>query len=459
MVATYIPHNLYFYCALNYILHPLSNVVNSCKSAHLHISIWTAFIIVVSTFLLSGCWNRTYVPARNYDFSTTYTPDKTKAMPRYAVYNLNDSVSRLYFTVKSSDLLYSRSNINNQLTANILVQYVLRSIDQPKIIADSGHVIMNDVNESGVLKQLAGYTDFDIPADGNYFLEVSLRDLNKMTVNYELITLSHTDDESYNNFLLTAPESETPLFRNYVGKDETFSVRHTRKDVVKLHVAYYRNTSEAARPPYAMPVVTPEILPDSTWTIDVDPNVVHQFPMEGYYRLTMSEAEKGGFTVCRFPDDFPKITTPDALLEPMRYITTKKEYTTLQTSKNIKHSVDSFWISTGGSQDRARELISAYYGRVEIANIHFSSHIEGWKTDRGMVYIIYGEPQNVYRTPTSETWVYGQDQGGNMLNFVFERNTNSGAPNDFTMQRNQVYNISWITAVDYWKQGQVYRAR
>lgn len=414
--------------------------------------------------ILGSCYRRTYAPARNHDFSSYYTPDKTRAMPSYVVYNFSDSVSRLYFTVKSSDLLYQRSNVNNQLTAHILVDYILRPLDDPRSVADSGHVVMNDINESGSLKQLAGYTDFDVPGAGDYFLEVTMRDLNKATITYELIMLEHTGADAHNNFMLTLPESETPLFRSYVGRNESFSLRHSRNTNTRYFVSYYKNTRGPARPPYAMPAVDPDILPDSSWIIDAGTSSTIRLQEEGYYHFSTTQGSKQGFIVARFPEGYPKITTPVALLEPLRYITTKKEYTTLETSANLKIAIDSFWISTGGSTERARELISAYYGRVEIANIHFSSSIEGWKSDRGMVYIIYGEPQNVYRTAKTETWVYGQDQGGNMLNFVFNRSrpTATGkltSPNDFVLERNQVYNVSWITAVDYWKQGQVYRAR
>lgn len=417
------------------------------------------YLVVVILIIFASCYQRTYIPARNYDFSTSYTPEKTKAMPQYVVHNLNDSVSRLYYTVKSSDLLYERSTIDNKLTAHILVLYVLHPVENQRQITDSGHVVMNDVNESGTAKNVSGYIDFDVHGDGDFFVEVTLRDLNKMSVNYELIYIQHTGRDAGNNFLLTSPASETPLFRNYVAKDETFSLRHNDANVTKLYVAWYKNVAGPARPPYAMPVAVLEVLPDSIYTIELCAGCSLALPAEGYYLFTTTAERKNGFMIARFSDGFPKITTPAALLEPLRYITTKKEYTTLETSAKLKHAVDSFWISTGGSQDRARELISAYYGRVEIANIHFSAHIEGWKTDRGMVYIIYGEPQNVYRSAKSETWVYGQDQSGNMLNFVFDRNVNSSWPNDFTLQRNQAYNIGWITAVDYWKQGQVYRAR
>jgi len=318
---------------------------------------------------------------------------------------------------------------------------------------------LNDVNESGLIKQLAGSLDFDVPTKGNYYLELTLRDLNKMTISYDLIMLDHSGPDARNNFIATAPQSETPLFRNYVGQNETFSVRYNNPITTRFYVKYFKNKSEAARPPYSFPVTTAIPAPDSIWSVDLSSSDTLRLDAEGSYVFSTSASATTGYVVNRFPSGYPKITTPVALLEPLRYITTKKEYFTLESSSKRKFAVDSFWLATGGSQDRARELISAFYGRVEIANMHFSSSKEGWKNDRGMVYIIYGEPQNVYRSWNSETWVYGQDQSGNMLTFVFNRKITAFAENEFELERNQVYNISWITAVDYWKQGQVYRAK
>lgn len=402
---------------------------------------------------------RSYVVAPHADYSTFYSPDKTKALPSFAVYNLNDSVSRLYFSVKSTDLLYERSNVSNQLTAHILVSFILHPIGESKTVSDSGHVVLNDVNESGLIKQLAGSLDFDAPAKGNYYLELTLRDLNKMTISYDLLMLDHNGPDARNNFIVTAPQSETPLFRNYVGQNETFSLRYNNPTTTRFFVKYFKNKSEAARPPYSIPVTAILPAPDSTWSVDLSSSDTLRLDAEGSYVFCTSASATTGYVVNRFPAGYPKINTPVALLEPLRYITTKKEYITLESSARRKVAVDSFWLATGGSQERARELISAYYGRVEIANMHFSSSKEGWKNDRGMVYIIYGEPQNVYRSWNSETWVYGQDQSGNMLTFVFNRKVTAFAENEFELERNQVYNISWITAVDYWKQGQVYRAK
>ncbi len=38
------------------------------------------------------------------------------------------------------------------------------------------------------------------------------------------------------------------------------------------------------------------------------------------------------------------------------------------------------------------ELMNEYYYRVYVANQRFSGQREGWRSDRGMIYIIYGEP-------------------------------------------------------------------
>ncbi len=40
-----------------------------------------------------------------------------------------------------------------------------------------------------------------------------------------------------------------------------------------------------------------------------------------------------------------------------------------------------------------------YFARVDYANEKFKTHREGWKTDMGMVFIIFGVPDNIDRHP------------------------------------------------------------
>ena len=62
-----------------------------------------------------------------------------------------------------------------------------------------------------------------------------------------------------------------------------------------------------------------------------------------------------------------------------------------------KVALDDFWIKCGGNIDKARELIRIYYTRVFYSNYYFTSYKEGWRSERGMIYIIYGPPDKVYK--------------------------------------------------------------
>jgi GWxTD domain-containing protein len=60
-----------------------------------------------------------------------------------------------------------------------------------------------------------------------------------------------------------------------------------------------------------------------------------------------------------------------------------------------------FWLKrdpTPGTPEN--EAKREYYRRIEYANVHFSIlRKEGWLTDRGMVYITYGEPDQIEDHP------------------------------------------------------------
>ncbi|MCE9540005.1 MAG: GWxTD domain-containing protein, partial [Bacteroidetes bacterium] len=94
--------------------------------------------------------------------------------------------------------------------------------------------------------------------------------------------------------------------------------------------------------------------------------------------------------------------------------------------------------------------------RVQDANLYFTSYLEGWKTDRGMIYLIYGSPNVTYKTANSETWIYGEENNINSLSYTFSKTNNPFTNNDFTLDRSVVYKQSWYTAVDIWRQGRTY---
>ncbi len=70
------------------------------------------------------------------------------------------------------------------------------------------------------------------------------------------------------------------------------------------------------------------------------------------------------------------------------------------------------------------EYRAEYYSRIEYANQHFKEMgVDGWKTDRGRVYILYGQPDFIERHPHEagmspyQIWRYNNLQSG--VDFIF----------------------------------------
>ncbi|MCW3075991.1 MAG: hypothetical protein JWO32_600, partial [Bacteroidetes bacterium] len=84
------------------------------------------------------------------------------------------------------------------------------------------------------------------------------------------------------------------------------------------------------------------------------------------------------------------------------------------------------------------------------------SYTQGWKTDRGMIFVIFGPPTNTYINSKGEYWIYGAETNPNALRFVFNKTKNPFSDNDLILERSQFFKDPWYTAVDYWRQGHVY---
>jgi len=127
----------------------------------------------------------------------------------------------------------------------------------------------------------------------------------------------------------------------------------------------------------------------------------------------------------------------------------------LQNNSNKKLAVDNFWLSNCGNTDRAKAALKVYYNRVQNCNIYFTSYTEGWKTDRGLVYIAFGLPNSIYRDSNGETWIYGEEQNYRALTFTFSKVLNPYSDNDYSLNRSENYRNDWFRMIDAWRQGKI----
>jgi GWxTD domain-containing protein len=192
------------------------------------------------------------------------------------------------------------------------------------------------------------------------------------------------------------------------------------------------------------------------------------FPKEGIYLCSVARNIKDGFTFLNLGTTYPRLTSPETMIEPLSYLASQDEMTDLRTAVKPKAALDEFWIKCGGNVDKARELIRIYYTRALYSNYYFTSYKEGWRSERGMIYIIYGPPDKVYKTSEGESWGYKKPVvksrwGGRFsvsdsyLFFNFKKRNNIFSDNDFYLSRNETLVTFWDKAIASWRKGIVFR--
>jgi GWxTD domain-containing protein len=169
----------------------------------------------------------------------------------------------------------------------------------------------------------------------------------------------------------------------------------------------------------------------------------------------------GRFIVLMHPG-FPRPVTIEDLIEPLAYITNQNEFRELSapgSPEERRKRFEDFWLGLAGDQQAAGRLIKKYYSGVEEANKQFSAVKEGWKTDRGMLYVVLGPPDRVDRLFDKMTWYYSL-RGSQVENTYGFRRVLFAPENfqleDYYLLRGQVYEIFWQRMVARWRDGEIY---
>ncbi len=116
--------------------------------------------------------------------------------------------------------------------------------------------------------------------------------------------------------------------------------------------------------------------------------------------------------------DFPfSLNNIDELIDQLQYIAKEKEMDYMKAGKTVAEKQKrfmEFWKSKDPNPaTKKNEAMDEYYRRLFYANKHFgTTYTNGWRTDMGMVFIIFGAPSNVDKHPYDmdtkpyEVWDY-----------------------------------------------------
>ncbi len=410
-----------------------------------------SWILLTSLILLSAC-SDTFRSTNNLAY--LYKKEKTSLHPNFKIYHKNDSISELHFSMHSEELLYVRNPSNNTFTARVGLSYKLFTSYQSNELVDSATVVLRDENPKQVEKYIQGKLDIKIPR-GKFILKLSTTDLNKNRLEHNFLEVDKIDQMSDQNFLVRDAETKRVLYTAFVSIGQKLVIEYNKKSIDQLQGSYYDRIFQMPPPPFASyNQQSFDYTSDSSFVYTI--GETFEVPRSGFYHFSPSTQRKAGLSLFQFTELFPYLKTIEDLLYPMRFIMSRKDFEFLYKAGNQRASVETFWTEASGNRTKARSLIEQYYSRVENANYHFSSHLEGWKTDRGMIYLIFGQPNIIYRTGGSETWIYGVKSNQLSLNFVFVKLINPFTDNHFVLNRSPIYKNPWYRAVDEWRAGRAY---
>ena len=161
-----------------------------------------------------------------------------------------------------------------------------------------------------------------------------------------------------------------------------------------------------------------------------------------FYLVQEDSLSEEGMALLKVPIYYPELKRIEELIGAMRYITTDDEYQTLTSGMDTKANFERFWINTYGSKFRAKGAIRSFFKQVEASNMLFTDYKSGWKTDRGILYIVFGKPQVVTRDTRSEVWKYS-----NGITFEFIRISTLFAPSMYALKRDVKYEEIWYNRV------------
>ncbi len=381
--------------------------------------------------------------------SLQYKSELQQLHPELVLFHFSKDSSRLYLKLPVKDILYKRNDAG-EMVAQLNLRLMFYSTYETRKFTDSISLRFSppytEDTTAYILKQL----DF-IKGKQAHLMAVRLNDLVRGTYAERFMEVN-VEEQGAKDFLFVNTATGLPLFNHVSSSSSLVSVQSGHP--VDMFCHHFRKTYPLALPPFSSGTVA--FSPGQVDTLFIIKSNNGLIPLnKGVYYFQTDTLKDTGAALLKFDDDYPLVTRTEAMVEALRYLTTAEEYAKLNAAQNKRDAIEDFWLDLSGSKERARFLIKTFYTRMQEANLYFTSYLEGWKSDRGMIYLVYGAPFTVYRSSEAEYWDYGNYKSFGPLNFTFKKRRNPFSENDYSLTRLKTYEPVWYLGVDNWRQGRI----
>lgn len=391
------------------------------------------FIIIA---FITLCTNISFGQLRDNSLSN-YTGTKELFYADPLVFYYKDSTGGrldLYIEIPYDGIQFKKNSQTKDYTANVSYN--------AKVTNETNETIINETYTENIS---VPYSDAKNSSDnskyivqsfpikpGNYNSIITIKDNNsktELTKNYPFKVVEHLTDDVFTSDMMVVSNYEiqasgkkkiTPSVNNNLGVLRDFY----------LFFEVYNNSSANTDVSYSYIVRDNRngevVLQNNKYSLTPGVNkIIEKLSTEkimiGDYTLELKDNTTGKVlevkNISNRWTDFPMVIKDiDVAIAQLQYIASTDEMDKLKSAKNNlekeKYFID-FWKKKDPSPTTPRnELMIEYYNRIKIANERYSHYSEGWRSDMGMVYIIYGNPANIDRHPFEnqtkpyEVWDY-----------------------------------------------------
>jgi GWxTD domain-containing protein len=284
-------------------------------------------------------------------------------------------------------------------------------------------------------------------------LMLTLTKVNPNRSYYYPISLDPSVNFSNDGIYLASAGGDHPIFRSFIHADDTFRISHIADQDPPAHVYYYNDVFDAALPPMVVENTSTGkgFDYDSLFTVPMDEDLV--FGKEGLYFIQSDTSSLHGVGLRVVDRYYPTMNKVDELTEPLLYISTKEEMEALVRASDKRGAFEEYWVKMAGNPAQASQMIKKFYSQVEAANYFFTTYEEGWKTDMGMIYIVYGKPDEIYHNAQTIDWVYNRNLAMPIIRFTFIKVKSIFSDRYYSLMRKKNYDRNWFMSVKLWRDG------
>lgn len=353
--------------------------------------------------------------------------------------------------------------LRHKLVSSDEKRWIILELITPKSVADS--LLFGLALTPNLDKPLDTFTKLDMASfrifesGKNQLFAIDISNIKSNFAVFRIVQKSTPDSYTYiielgnpAGLIISTTTLTLPDLKGYAIKGSTVKLSTLYGANADFGVSFFGKNTEPSLPPMAdMKLLDPFEKPDTTFTAISGDSLATT--KTGLYTI-FNEKDEKRTTFFRIEDEsYPKIATVDKLIEASIYFLTRDERKKLQNSSDPKKLYDSFWLNNTNSAERAGKMISAYFNRVKEANEKFTTYKEGWKTDMGMIYIIFGPPDKVFRTNDGVQWVYKKTYELPSITFTFYSNNKFITSEYYELERSTQFQTVWFRAIELWRKG------